>query len=203
MKPNFTTSFLIVYLLYLQNSSADIKSYTISCSTDQKTCMTDKSMTQLTNSSSDGIIPCICPSDKARVIYYICDKNNGVWETVDVSKDPYKNSNTIDQIIKDNINKNTGENTGENTEENNSVSNGCYACGKGNFLVGTKCHSCANATEYEGATTEEVAVAGIHNCIIPEGDDTEYSDDKGKFKYMAQCAFTCTNSNDALCKSNT
>lgn len=194
MKPNFATSFLIVYLLYLQNSFADVKSYTISCSTDKKTCITDKSMTQLTNSGSDGIIPCICPSDNARVIYYTCD--SGAWKTVDVSE---SDSQTIDQIIKGNIKSNTGE----NTEENNSVSNGCYACGKGNFLVGTKCYKCADETGYKGATTEEVAVAGIHSCIIPEGDNNEYSDDKGTFKYIAQCAFTCTNNNDALCKSNT
>jgi hypothetical protein len=185
MKPNFTTSFLIVYLLYLQNSFANVKSYTISCSADKKTCITDKSMTKLTYSGGDGVIvPCICPGDNTRVIYYTCDKGTNTWTTVDVSK---STSEEIDQTI----------------QKTNSVSNGCYACGKGNFLVGTKCYSCADETGYKGATTEEVAVAGIFSCIIPKGDTNEYSDDKGTFKYIAQCAFTCTNNNDALCKSNT
>ena len=192
MKPNFATSFLIVYLLYLQNSFADVKSYTISCSTDKKTCITDKSMTKLTYTGDDkDIIPCKCPGDNARVIYYTCgttkidNTETTAWQIVNVSQDT---SDAIDPIIKDNT---------------NSVSNGCYACGKGNFLVGTKCYNCAEETGYTGATTGGVAVTGIYNCIInPKDDQNTYSDDKGKFRYIAQCAFTCTNSNDALCKSN-
>lgn len=181
-------------LLHTNNLLAAVQTYKLSClATNKNTstinCTTSLSLskTKYTSKVDTDIIPCVCPNDSARVIYYQCgeDGTSGQWKPVDdISKNT---SDAIDPIIK----------------KTNSVSNNCYACGKGNFLVGTKCYNCAKETEYTGATTEEVAVTGIYSCIIPKGDTNEYSDDKGTFKYIAQCAFTCTNNNDALCKSNT
>ena len=193
MKYNFTAFLLIMCLLHTNNLLAAVQTYKLSClATNKNTstinCTTSLSLskTKYTSKVDTDIIPCVCPNDSARVIYYQCgeDGTSGQWKPVDISKNT---SDAIDPIIK----------------KTNSVSNNCYACGKGNFLVGTKCYNCADETGYKGATTEEVAVTGIYSCIIPKGDTNEYSDDKGTFKYIAQCAFTCTNNNDALCKSNT
>lgn len=182
-----------MYLLHTNNLLAAVQTYKLSClATNKNTstinCTTSLSLskTKYTSKVDTDIIPCVCPNDSARVIYYQCGETetSGQWNPVDISKNT---SDEIDSIIK----------------TTNSVSNNCYACGKGNFLVGTKCYNCADETGYKGATTEEAAVTGIYSCIIPKGDTNEYSDDKGTFKYIAQCAFTCTNNNDALCKSNT
>ena len=182
-----------MYLLHTNNLLAAVQTYKLSClATNKNTstinCTTSLSLskTKYTSKVDTDIIPCVCPNDSARVIYYQCGETetSGQWNPVDISKNT---SDEIDSIIK----------------TTNSVSNNCYACGKGNFLVGTKCYNCAAETGYNGATTEEAAVTGIYSSIIPKGDTNEYSDDKGTFKYIAQCAFTCTNNNDALCKSNT
>ena len=190
MKPNFTTSFLIVYFLQMYNSSADVRTYNIKCTSSNKhaTTIECKSSKTLNSSYTDGagdVIPCVCPSDSARVIYYLCgnDGNESAqWNPI-TDKDKIKAKLGTDIIIAD-------------VDGNN-----CYACGTGNFLVGTECHSCEDETGVEGATTNEKAVVGIYSCVIPK-DTEELTDEKGSFKYLADCFFTCTNDNDPLCKSN-
>lgn len=198
MKYNFTTFLLIMYLLHTNNLLAAVQTYKLSClatgkNTSTINCTTSLSLskTKYTSKVDTDIIPCVCPNDSARVIYYQCGETetSGQWNPVDISN--IKNNPNIDSTIQNNLNSGV------------TAVNNCYACGTGNFLVGTKCYNCATETGYKGATTEEAAVTGIYSCIIPKGDTNEYSDDKGTFKYIAQCAFTCTNNNDALCKSNT
>ena len=43
------------------------------------------------------IIPCVCPNDSARVIYYQCGENetSGQWNPVDISKNTYANFTII------------------------------------------------------------------------------------------------------------
>lgn len=199
MKPNFTASFFIVYLLYIQCLFADTKTYTISCAHTSVTedgtaethvtsleCKTSATLPKTKLSSTDGdTIPCVCPENSARVIYYRCaagSNGSAAWQPTSIAEIPSQN---VDPIIL----------------TTDSGINGCYACGVGNFLVGTTCYSCAEKTGSLYATTKEEDVSGIQNCYIPE-DTSNLEDEKGIFSYMADCYFDCTESTNELCTSN-
>lgn len=191
MKPNFTISFLIVYLSQIYDSSA-VTQTNISCTTSGKAsttieCQTNSQLSE-TSYTPGSVVPCICPNDSTRIIYYRCftTENSATWSpitNIHVNSDDYDVSN-IHGIIPDEA----------------PDTNKCYACGKGNFLVDTTCYSCAKETGIKGATTDKEAVVGVYNCKNNINKDQE--DEKGTFKYVANCYFTCTNNNDPLCKSN-
>lgn len=185
MKYNFTAFFLFICLLHTNNLSAAVRTYSISCNDSEKTTSTIKCTSSMDitkteyNAGDPEVIPCVCPNDETRVVYYKCESNEtlAVWAIKKVPEE------LIDPLM------NTNSNAG-----------GCYACGTGDFLVGTKCYSCKEQTGIKEATTRGDAFAGASSCYIPSLTNSE--DEKGTFKYLADCIYTCTNSNDELCKSN-
>ncbi|MEE1029847.1 MAG: hypothetical protein UIC65_02375 [Alphaproteobacteria bacterium] len=73
-------------------------------------------------------------------------------------------------------------------------------CDKGYFWYNNKCNSCEEITG-EKATTIKPNAVMLSNCVVGTDTTKTYNDEKGEFKYVAQCYVGCTEETKWYCPS--
>jgi hypothetical protein len=73
-------------------------------------------------------------------------------------------------------------------------------CKQGYFWHNNKCNSCEEITG-EKATTIKPNAVMLSNCVVGTDTKNTYNDEKGEFKYVAQCYVGCTEETELYCTS--
>lgn len=133
--------------------------------------------------SYDAVVTCECPTDSTKLVDYDCEADYRGFDNDD-DRDDIDEAYWIEGDCYEDTSSSGGSSSGGTTTEP-SVSTSCEA---GYFDNGGTCYSCAEITENDSATSEELSLS-IMDCFIPAS--TTHSDSTGRFTYADDCYFDC------------